>query len=96
MQVLEVRILGNTDFRDCESFPIKAGIHYVRVPFKTGPTVLHYGCPTCKKMDIKADICEAVETNYDPCFHLMLSYARESHRNFLRKAIMHVFVSVFQ
>lgn len=62
IKVLEVWILGTPDHGDCESFPLN--------PFKTGPTVLHYECPTCKKQAIKAYMCEFVETNYDACFNL--------------------------
>jgi len=97
MQVPEIWILGNPDLGDRECFPLKVGIHYVQVPFKTGPTVLHYECPTCKKQAIKADICEVVETNYEPCFHLNAFICTRKPQEFIAQGYnASVFVSVFQ
>jgi hypothetical protein len=97
MQVLEVWILETPDLEDRESFSIKAGIHYVQVPFKTGPNVLHYEYPTWQKQAIKVDICEVVETNYDACFHLNAFMCTRRPQEFIAQGYyVSVFVSIFQ
>ena len=43
MQILEVRIHRTPDPRECKSFLLKTGSHYVQVPLKTGFIVLQEG-----------------------------------------------------